>query len=215
MLRNKQQRKWSYNSAYSNSSRQGRTICKRQLSQIAIAAEAVNVETFRQLYFGKRPVILKGQFRDLPAIKKWHDSGFSYLRKYGSSIVPVEVSRGSASYATQSVAEHFERIELPLSLFLDFLSHFEQEGEAGQAQAMKVYLAQHALFDSVPELYKDVCSPSFVESKDGKRLVPDYTMVGRGDIYNINAWIGVSTHTPVRDDARGLYARIELKLIHW
>ena len=39
------------------------------------------------------------------------------------------------------------------------------------------YLAQHALFDQIPELRKDIC-------------LPEYCSLGEGDIQVINAWLG-------------------------
>lgn len=180
-----------------------RYVTRREISQIAVVENDLSIQAFKESYFGKQPVILRGHFRHLSAIETWRAKGFEYLRQYGSSIVPVEVSRGGASYATQDAEDRFERIELPLSLFLDLISHSDSRiGQDAQVEAVKVYLAQHSLFDTIPELYKDVCLQSFIQSKDGKRVVPPYTMVGRGDIYNINAWIGVSTHTPVRFTSR-------------
>lgn len=66
---------------------------------------------------------------------------------------------------------------------------------------ISLYLAQHALFDSIPELYDDVCAPSFVAlSRAKEKLVPKYTTAGRGDLYDVNAWIGLSTHTSLHHD---------------
>ena len=113
-------------------------------------------------------------------------------------MVPIEVSRGQSSYASLEADQSFERIEVPLDLFLNFLAHSEASMKQGiPVEEVKVYLAQHAIFDSIPELYQDTCLPSYVTARDGHKAVPLYATAGKRDIYNINLWLGFGTHTPV------------------
>lgn len=182
-----------------------RATCRHSFSSHSRTIEAcqqMSLETFRNKFFSKVPVVLKQQFKALPAIEKWHESNFSHLRPYGHVLMPVEITQGPSTYATENDSS-FEQVEIPFALFLDMLQQNQGSGQQGSlkssAQAdnqMKIYLAQHALFDSIPDLYKDVCLPTFVSTAQG-RMVPEMTMVHKGDIYNINAWIGLSTHTPV------------------
>ena len=166
------------------------------------------MNTFRTLYYNSKPVILKDYFADLPALKLWPANAFNHLRKFDDTFVPVELTRGSQSYAS-TTDSNFERAELPLSVFLDFLNQAEQSLKQGISLSdVKVYLAQHALFDSIPDLYHDVCRSDYVSMRDG-RLAPVFCGVDRKDLYNVNAWIGLSTHTPLHyDPNHNIYAQI-------
>lgn len=169
---------------------------KRGIAQIAKTAASIETGIFRSEYFDKGPVVIRQAFENLHA-RWWANDNFDALNKFGSRIVPVEVSRQSASYS--SIEDHnqtFEAIEVPLSLFLHYLTAYKQHG--ADKESPKLYLAQCALFDIIPEIYASVCQANFVPNKAAGRQVPRFSMVGRGDIYNINAWLGIDTHTPVR-----------------
>lgn len=180
----------TYATNYSFDSRQPTDIPK---------SDHISLKQFEGDFLGRQPLMLQSQFRHLPAIEKWPREGFTYLRKYGSVMVPIELSRGNSTYAASEDAQDFEKIEVPLDMFLDFVERSERSRQEGiPADEVKIYLAQHALFDSIPELYADVCSSTYREARHTRRLVPELATAGRGDIYNVNAWIGNSTHTPVR-----------------
>lgn len=174
----------------------------RHFSQIQSASKDLDLREFQETFFGKQPLIFKGGFIDVPATRNWPANDFQALRRFGSKLVPVELSKGTTSYASDDAEDGFEKVEIPLSLFIDFLVQSKQAAQQGTSFGnIKVYLAQHALFDSIPELYGDVCSASFVPLHgSAQRLVPKYLTVGKGDLYNINAWIGLSTHTPLHHD---------------
>lgn len=177
------------NLAFSNST-------TRNLSQIVTTKGSLNEDTFKAQYFGMKPLVIRQGFEHLRA-NTWGDNNFQALCEYGSRIVPIEVSRQSASYSSSGDRnQNFEAAEVPMSLFLHYLAEYKNNGS--DKSSPRLYLAQCALFDIVPELYEHVCQANFVHNAAADRQVPNYTMVGRGDIYNINAWIGVDTHTPVR-----------------
>ncbi|ORY87677.1 hypothetical protein BCR37DRAFT_384984 [Protomyces lactucae-debilis] len=182
-------------------------LSQRAYSSVANCSASISLNSFKDNYFKtKQPVILKGYFSQLAAMNKWPEHDFAALHRYGDVLVPVELSAGSASYT--STAETFEQVELPLAQFLTFLSHARSSAEQGIPLGdVKVYLAQHALFDTIPELYVDCTLPSFTET-NGKR-VPALCMAGRGDLYNINVWLGYATHTPLhRDPYCNIFAQL-------
>ena len=135
--------------------------------------------------------------------RSWPDDGFARLLPFGDRSVTVELSSGGASYADAGPdSDAFQRVEMPLSVLLGYLQHAQSAITAGVPVGQtSVYMAQHALFESVPELYADVIDhPSFVHHRG--RLVPPVVVASgaRGDLYNVNAWIGIFTHTPLHHD---------------
>lgn len=176
-------------------------IVHRAFSQVEMVRRSLTLEDFRAGYFGKVPVVLKNHFGNLPALACWTPNNYQHLRQYGDTFVSIELSKGTTSYASSDSRDAFEKTEVPLTLFLDFLNHYEASMRQGiNMSDVRIYLAQHALFDSLPELYRDVCQSShFAVTRSGRRC-PMYTTAGTGDIYNVNVWIGVSTHSPLHHD---------------
>lgn len=102
-----------------------KALSGRQFSKISTVTEDLDIQIFRQTYFGQEPLILKGLFKDLASIIKWPADEFHYLKEFGSKLVPVEISKGTASYASEHAEKNFERVEMPLQLFLAFLVETE------------------------------------------------------------------------------------------
>lgn len=197
-------RRWQHAQVCISGRRDVQRLAQRKnFSQIFVVSHAMELREFESSHFAKHPVIFRAQFNDLAAIQKWPADRFEYLRTYGNRIVPVEISKGATSYASRDAGSRFEQVEIPLELFVNFIAQSEANVRQNiPHDEIKVYLAQHALFDTIPELYDDVCSPrSFVRSeRSGRQLVPKYATSGKGDIYSINAWLGLSTHTPLHQD---------------
>ena len=124
----------------------------------------------RACYAPRRPALLTGCMAHWPALTTRPWASFDYLRRVaGHRTVPVE--RG-AHYLAADFAES-------LCALGDFLGEVER-GESG------AYLAQHALFDQVPRLARDVATP-------------DYCCLGGGPP-TANAWLGGRTKSPLHHD---------------
>jgi lysine-specific demethylase 8 len=78
---------------------------------------------------------------------------------------------------------------MPLARFLAaHVTGAGGSGDAAPAAAARGYLAQHALFEQVPALRADICTP-------------DYCSLGHGALHAVNAWLGpASTVTPLHHD---------------
>lgn len=185
-----------------------------------VARQCYRTADWPAVLAARQPVLFPGA---LPVRAcQWPADAFARLAPFADRTVAVELTRGGASYADADAdagtdvdgGDAFQRVEMPLGVLTGFLTHAAsadtnatsasasapQNTRSAKAESrMSVYMAQHALFDGVPELYDDVSHhDSFVEHR-GKR-VPAAVAAGRGDLYNVNAWIGTATHTPLHHD---------------
>eukprot|EP00922_Rhytidocystis_sp_ex-Travisia-forbesii_P065718 GHVS01097610.1.p1 GENE.GHVS01097610.1~~GHVS01097610.1.p1 ORF type:complete len:455 (+),score=47.73 GHVS01097610.1:81-1445(+) len=107
----------------------------------------LSLESFICDYFAKnKPVVIRGYASNWSACNNWSD--FSYFRKVmGRRTVPIEIG---SSYTDQSWTQRLMTVNKFLTVYVD-----------NPNPPDVAYLAQHPLFEQIPDLHRDILTPDF------------------------------------------------------
>eukprot|EP00922_Rhytidocystis_sp_ex-Travisia-forbesii_P065717 GHVS01097608.1.p1 GENE.GHVS01097608.1~~GHVS01097608.1.p1 ORF type:complete len:437 (+),score=59.20 GHVS01097608.1:2-1312(+) len=107
----------------------------------------LSLERFVCDYLSKsQPVVIRGYATNWVAFKKW--SNFSYFRQVmGRRTVPIEIG---SSYTEHSWSQKLMTVNKFMDVYID-----------NPNPPDVAYLAQHPIFEQIPELEKDIQNPDF------------------------------------------------------
>lgn len=141
-----------------------------------------SIETYQNNYFNKRiPVILTECINHWPALKLWTQKDY-LIRMAGNRTVPIEIGQ---NYTTENWSQDLVK----------FRKFFERQLLCNDHPERIEYLAQHNLFEQIPELKNDIQMPEYCCVSD--------TSVVNSNQPDIKAWLGPKgTISPLHHDPK-------------
>lgn len=132
---------------------------------LSVEADQFSLAAFQEVFQHDQPVIIRACAAEWPATRKWADA--AYLASvHGHRTVPVEWTQTTKG----PMEERFCRLGEVLEMML------RQSGDATET----VYLAQHPLFNYIPQLEADIKHPQYMQ------------VVGKTHADLVNVWMGTA-----------------------
>lgn len=112
----------------------------------------MNIHFRSNYYKNQKPILIKNSMDHWPALEKWKDMDY-LIAKAGSRTVPIELG---SQYTSENWSQNLIKFE-------DFVRNYVLKNIKDSEDV--AYLAQHDLFDQIPELKNDICQPEYILDK--------------------------------------------------
>ena len=151
----------------------------------------LSIERFRtEFYEGQQPVVIRRSNAHWKAFNRWRDLSM-WCKRFGHRLVPIEIGRldplaklgtdGNWKESTMTLQEYIHRFIQPN---VEKCLHMEDQGSTPMENGSIGYLAQHHLFEQLPQLQEDFDIPPYCQvSGEGP---------GHMEHVKMNAWFGTS-----------------------
>ncbi|KAL7005016.1 hypothetical protein EMMF5_005380 [Cystobasidiomycetes sp. EMM_F5] len=154
-----------------------------------------------QMYedFAHAPFVVTGGASHWPALadvsRRWQSEEYLLGVAGRGRIVPVEIG---SSYTSEGWSQKL----MDFGEFLRDIHWQDHDLQHRDENKSKLYLAQHDLFQQLPQLRNDIALPDYVLASPGAPIYfPEYTPPNTQDGYICNAWMGPEgTYSPAHTD---------------
>ncbi|KAJ3059894.1 Lysine-specific demethylase 8, partial [Podochytrium sp. JEL0797] len=165
-----------------------------------VDSRSLSVEDFCNQYIAaSRPVIITNVVSEWPAFTKWKDPTYLKTLAHGR-LVPVETyakEDASKSYLSDSWSHKV----MPLDEYISqYILKEPRSDDSAQDEKEAAYLAQHPLFDQIPELRDDIRTPIYCSARTPQDLAtPSDCEFAATPL--VSAWFGPGgTVSPIHSD---------------
>ena len=135
------------------------------------------LQEFKEMYFNKDMPVQLPSDKSMPCIKKWQDVAY-FKERFGKRLIPLEVGK-------YDDVENWKEEIVPMETFID--EHLAPDILKKEDNNFVSYLAQHQLFEQIPQLALDFEIPKWCNA---------------GHFERCNIWLGTSgTITPCHFDS--------------
>jgi lysine-specific demethylase 8 len=144
-----------------------------------------------------QPIIIKNGASKWRAVAKWKDLEYLYSSMGPYRTVPVEIG---SKYTDNSWSQKLMSIK---EFFSEYIMDSSKDGDVG-------YLAQHDIFNQMPQLQADITIPDYCYVLSDERKTNTDSFIDPYSQVQLNAWLGpAGTKSPLHTDPyQNIYAQI-------